>query len=386
MDCTIRSALACLAFVFLAASVRAADVPPEAVLATTPFLDSDEPSRVIVDLSADAKQPMRMFLDTGASHSVMTPLAARAAGVSVRAIKDTPYRRKTTLGRDLQFWVDTRTSDTGSRTGEEYGLLGGNFLKDYVVELDFTMRSVRFLAPDRYAVPETSTQSEETVLPIRDSTRPIAEISIGGTKLPVILDTGCPLPVVLSGKAARQAGIDVDSLQPFGQLLTGLGPTELRLYEAATLEIGGLRFEQVPIFVAPRGWFGAAGEANDSVIGFDLLSRFLVRIDYPHKRLWLRRESQQVIYAGVDYAHIREAGAFLAPIPGFFYVVGIVPGTPAARLGLRSGDQVLRSKEVRTPETVLQAIRDGKPVMVMRDVGGILTDVELSPSRAAATP
>ena len=43
-----------------------------------------------------------------------------------------PYRRKTVLGRDVLFYVDTRRTDTGSSSGLEFGLLGGDFLSDYV--------------------------------------------------------------------------------------------------------------------------------------------------------------------------------------------------------------------------------------------------------------
>jgi predicted aspartyl protease len=71
-----------------------------------------------------------MFLDTGASKSVLTPRVARQLGVSVRRTKNTPYRRATRLGRDLSFYIDTRRTDTASRTGWEYGFLGGEFL-DY---------------------------------------------------------------------------------------------------------------------------------------------------------------------------------------------------------------------------------------------------------------
>lgn len=61
------------------------------------------------------------MLDTGATFSVFTPLFVRSLGVTVRRTKSTPYRRATKLGRDLQFFVDTESSDTGSRTNWEYG-------------------------------------------------------------------------------------------------------------------------------------------------------------------------------------------------------------------------------------------------------------------------
>ncbi|MCH6568251.1 MAG: nucleotide exchange factor GrpE, partial [Nitrospinae bacterium] len=78
-----------------------------------------------------------LIVDTGATWSVITPLMARELGVRVRRVKQDPYRRATVLGRDLQFYVDTQSSDTGSKTGWEYGLLGGQFLAAYVVEFDF---------------------------------------------------------------------------------------------------------------------------------------------------------------------------------------------------------------------------------------------------------
>jgi predicted aspartyl protease len=379
--------LAVLAGLLLAAApaLAAPDVPPDAVVGTLPFLDSPEPNRVYVDLAAEGAQPFRMMLDTGATHAVFTPLAARAAGVSVRATKSTPYRRKTRLGRDVQFYVDTSSSDTGSRTGWEYGLLGGDFLKPFVVELDFTMRSVRFIDPERWSVPEAAQDAEQAVVSMRDSTRPVIEIALGGVRIPILVDTGCPVPLVLSGKAAKQIGVDVDALTPFGVAATTLGPMEIRHYEAPDVEIAGFHFRNVPVMVAPKGWYGLAGEAGDSVIGYDLLSRFLVRVDYPHRRLWLRRESEQVTYLGVDYALTRESGAFLMPAPGVFAVQGILPSSPAARLGLRPGDLIGMTPDTKTPEKVLMTIRDGGSLAVTREEpGGILGDVVLQPTEAAS--
>ena len=128
-----------LAILLVGALASAEEPPAEAVLAELPFLDSPEPNRIIVDLAPKGSAtPLRLMLDTGSSKSVMTPLAARELGVSVRRQKlDSSYRRPTLLGRDLLFEVETLGSDTGSKTGWEYGYVGGNFLAEYVVELDF---------------------------------------------------------------------------------------------------------------------------------------------------------------------------------------------------------------------------------------------------------
>ena len=175
-------------------------MPSDAVVATLPFLADGEPNRIYVDLAPEGRAPFRLMLDTGASSSVFTPLAARAAGVSVRALKRTPYRHSTRLGRDLQFQVDTRFSDTGARTGWEYGLLGANFLDKYVLELDFAAGTVRFLDPEKYAVSEQTTDAAEAIVPMKlISGRPLIEIGVGGRPIEVMLDTGCPVTAVLSG-------------------------------------------------------------------------------------------------------------------------------------------------------------------------------------------
>lgn len=386
----IRLGLACVLALALAApgAHAAPDVPPEAVVATLPFLDVGEPNRIYVDLATDGAEPLRLLLSTSSPHSVFTPVAARRAGVSVRALKDAPYRRATRVGRDLQFWVDTSSSDTGSQTGWEEGFLAANFLEPYVTEIDFTLRRVRLLDPARYAVPESTEASEQVVLPIRaGSNAPLTELRLEGQPLPVYLETGLHPPLMLSGKAARKIGIDVDALPPFGTYWSTLGPTEVRLYEAKSVAFGGLEFQNVPVLVAPNGWYNLAGASTDTMVGYDLLSRFLVRIDVPHHRILLRRESEQVTYLGVDYSLVRSSGAFLMPLSLAFRVVGVLPDTPAARLGLRAGDRFQRSPEASTPEKTLVAIRDGRPVTVVREeAGGVLADVELRPAESAAAP
>jgi predicted aspartyl protease len=376
----VAYALTVVLFVSITARAETG-VPPAAVVATLPFLASDEPNRIIVDLGPEGR-PLKLMLDTGASHSVFTPLAARAAGVSVRALKNTPYRHATRVGRDLQFWVDTSTSDTGSRTGWEYGLLGASFLQDFVVELDFASRVVRLLDPQRFEVTEAMAVDGAVVMPIRaGGGRPVLDVAVGAGTIPAMLDTGAPWPAVLSGKAAKKVGIDVDALLPFGTMGTTLGPMPVRLHEAADFAIGTFHFANVPVLVAPKGWYNLAGEASDSVIGYDLLSRFLVRIDYPRGRLWLQRRSERVPYLGLDYQSTRAVGVFIQPSARDFYVTGVLPDTPASRLGIRPGDTLLDESpgdaQRRTLEEVLAAIRDGKPVRVARKLNETWIDIDL---------
>ena len=321
-------------------ATRAPDVPPRAVVGSIPF-HGDSPYRVFVDLARDGHRSLVWMLDTGAQGNVMTPLAARRRGVSVRRLKSSPYRRSTRLGRSVQFWVDTRSSDTGSRTGWEYALLGGEFLEEFVVEIDFPRRVVRFLDPNRYEVPEVAFAPDERVVAMRVAgKRPFVEIELDGEKTWVLFDTGAPDNLVLSGSAATKLGVDWKKLPDFGQYGSTVGRVDVRIHETAAFRFADYDFDRMPVIVAPRGWYNVAGN-TDSVVGYDVMRQFVVRLDYARERMWLKRTGDTTVtYLGVSYALTRRSGVFLQPLLGGGYrITGIVPNSPAGRFGLRPGDQ-----------------------------------------------
>ncbi len=344
--------------------------PAEAIVAEVPF----EPGpvfRIFVDLAREGTQPFVMMLDTGAAESVLTPGMARELGVSVRRTKSTPYRRATRLGRDLQFWIDTATSDTGSKTGFEYGLLGGEFLDDYVLELDYPRRRVRFLDPKRYEVPEETAAADERVLPFRRSgTRILTDVAVDGRETRVILDTGAPDTLILSGKVARKLGIEVDTLAEYGEVGTVMGPMTVRYKEAQRGTWGGFAYEEGPILVSPRGWSNMG--PNDSVIGYDLLRQFTIRIDYKRKRLWLRRDGDtRMTFQGADYRVSRRVGALVFEVePGTYQVYKVEPGGAAAEIGLRNGDIIVWAggDEARRVEEIADRVIAGEELTVARRI------------------
>src|SRR5262249_36307512 len=151
---------------------------------------------------------------TGASDSVLTPQYAHDLGISIRQARgERPYERETRLGRSLQFWIDTSSSTSRARTRFEYGLLGGTFLAEYVLEIDFPGRHVRFIDPDKYAVPKEVAKSDEAVLPLKVvGNRPIVGIALDGKPVEVMLDTGAWDTAMISGKAAERADFAAQSL------------------------------------------------------------------------------------------------------------------------------------------------------------------------------
>lgn len=393
---TIRVGVTLFAWLAMSMSVHSvvsnaseddAEPSAEAVLGVAPFEDTSEVNRIIINLAREGNRPLTMILDTGASHSVLTPLFARKLGVTIRRTKNSPYRRGTFLGRDLQFYVDTSSSDTGSRTGFEYGLLGGKFLAEYVVELDFKGRRVRFLDRKKYRVPKQVEADSEVVVPLRVvSNRPIVRVEMNGKPLSVLLDTGAHDPLILSGAAAKKLGVDVDALPLFGTLNTVMGSTALFLHETESFVFGGFAFGRMPVFVAPKGWYNQ-GAGTDSVVGYDTLSQFTIRIDYPRQRMWMRRESSESTFMGVSYEATSAIGLFVHAVPGAYRVVGVVPGSQADQFGLLKGDAFIRARgeESLTLEQVIQKVADNEPLLVSRRADDD-TRVGITLPEASTTP
>ncbi len=373
----MRSTLLALGSIFVSATALAQDStvaspepPPEAVVAVLPFEPSLEPNRIYVDLAPEGQRPFVLMLDTGAQHSVLTPSTARALGVTVRRTKTSPYRKATRLGRDLHFFIDTSRGDVGSRTGFEYGLLGGNFLEHYVVELDFANRRVRLLDPDRYEVPRAVSAPDEAVMKMRvTAKRPFVSAEIDGRPLQVLLDTGAPLPFLVSGRSAKRAGLDLEMLGTSGELVGTVGFSRFDLAEARSWSLASLSFDDaVPVVFTEKGFYNVAGN-TDSVIGYDLLQPFTLRLDYPRSRIWLKRRADaRITFGGADYELARRTGAFLAPLSEGYAVLMVLPDTPAARIGLQEGDLITSAAfdALPTIEQTIGRIEAGDEILVAR--------------------
>ena len=187
------------------------------VLAELPFLDPLVhegplyPGHIRIDLSPRPRRPFPMLLDTGTAETLMTPLYARALGISLRSRAGSDsYRRSTILGRDLQLRVDVRAAGTGSRSGFEYGLLGTNFLRAYVIEVDYQKQRVRFLDPELWSVSEQTARPGEWILPMGFSEgRPTLEIDLGSGSAHFLMDTGAGDELTISSETAQRLGIEM---------------------------------------------------------------------------------------------------------------------------------------------------------------------------------
>jgi hypothetical protein len=151
------------------------------------------------------------------------------------------------------------------------GLLGADFIRGKVVEIDFQSHLIRFKD-------KISPVKADIDLPLKISSRCFC-VPVCVNQHPkqwVRLDTGCATALQW---VTADAGVPTQSTKPaIG--LTGLAIPQTQ----TTISLGGKQFDQIPTGIHTRAIF--AGEAG--LLGNDLLSRFkTVTIDTKTKRLVL---------------------------------------------------------------------------------------------------
>jgi S1-C subfamily serine protease len=123
------------------------------------------------------------------------------------------------------------------------------------------------------------------------------------------------------------------------------------------------------------------GPSTDSAFGYDVLSQFTVRIDYPRQRLWLRRRPDAgVTYGGISSTLQRRAGLLVYHRPKGLAVGGLFPHASSARLGIRPGDVLVPvdgEKAADSGSKTLETIAAGGEITVSRQANGVWVDVPL---------
>jgi predicted aspartyl protease len=250
----------------LAFPIRAASGP----IAECPFQFSEK--LVWVDVTIpQSKEPLSFLLDTGAGSSVINLDTAKRIGlkqgskVLVRGVESTltgywPERMSAHAG-DIQLPEKFLAVDLGtlSRSCERPvdGLLGADFFRGRIVQIDFDARKIRWLKSS-----EPGNSTETLPLQLRNGALRVPLIVNGREQQWVRLDTGC-------ASALQWVSANVNPDESSRQTAVGLTQLSIPRIET-TVRIGQQEFINVPTGVHEKAIF--PGEAG--LLGNELLSRF----------------------------------------------------------------------------------------------------------------
>lgn len=226
--------------------------------------------------------------------------------------------------------------------------LGGEFFRQFVVDLDFDDESLLFIAREAFTPP-----ADAVMVPLSVARGLMtAPVQAGGAVLNAIVDTGSEPPLIVSPGPAR-------SLKLFGANtptapLSGIGGGGVvKVGTAPALSLGGQAFRDVPVQGVSRS-LGA-----DANLGLGLLSQFRVWLDFGGGRMWLKaRETVQPFRRDLlgMYGDIGADG---------IRVSHVSPHSPAFAAGFRTGEVVTQINDMPAAQAN-PLFRDAAPGTAIR--------------------
>lgn len=298
------------------------------------------------------------ILDTGATHTFYDksiwhllgkPITVKKTGPKEDSVAtpffDPPDARlgKLTLPKD--YWaLGVDQKEHHEESGEEFhGILGMDFLKEQIFRIDFDRGEVVFL---RSVGPAPGQR-----LDIRlTKHQPQVKVDLPGLKEPewFLLDTGTARELGEDGGCIRQAAFE--ALIQSGKLTSVQKAEIVRDVGRKMVRIGWL--DSFP-FAGNIHKSLIFHEERISILGLDLLSRYIVTFDFPHQAIYLKKGRQFDRPIRYD-----RSGLDMRRVKGETVVVSVTDGSAAAKAGIRLGDVLLQIDKEQISGMTLFTLRD----------------------------
>lgn len=257
---------------------------------------AEEPRIVIVDTLVNGA-PVRALLDSGAQSSVIDRGLAERIGIPLSniapvvafGVSGAPQMGRSaiidvTVG-DLRFGglraavLELEPIAAASRRPFSL-ILGQDILSVVVADIDFPGGRVAFEDPEFHMLPR-----EAVTVPARSQRRELLiPITVEGTTLEVVLDTGASGALALSPETAQLAGlIDGRDIQTAPSITFG-GVSRDQVVVARALDFAGVGYTDVRVHV-----YNPAEGARipPGLLGVEVLERFRLFVDIGRGRLHL---------------------------------------------------------------------------------------------------
>lgn len=367
---------------------------PGATSATVPFDYSDHTVRLSVSLNGE---PARINLDSGSSSLVLDRPAADILELKPEAalvglgyggsFEDAPVKLDR-FGIDGAVSFQNLTASVVPLpdafsivpTVSTVGFVGYDLLSRFVVRVDYARGQVTLCDPESWSpAPE---DGSPLALALDQNVPSVVAQFDGLPPARFMIDTGDSVSAVMLYGPYVKAN-KVDEKYPRGTTVEGTGAggeVSTRRVRARSFGLSGVTFTDVPTDLLPaRG----ASKAVAGALGNDLLSRFVVTFDYPHRRVFFaptsaisrpfitqtfgvfvvelpdakdRRRSHFLVWATAKSPAARQLG----PVQELLGV----DGRPVADLGLAETRRLLSAEGFASHRNLLVRSKDGKRTTV----------------------
>jgi len=361
--------------------------PPGTSVVEVPF--RDESGMIAIDVSVNGSRPLAFIIETGWSTTNLL-MADDIGDIDFdfsggKATKHQMGRPARGVRLDIgDLRIEGADMEVASKSDQELlgmlpedGILGAQFLRSVVVEIDWERNRLRLHDPSSFEAP-----ADMTALALETRVGLIfasGEITIDGKSKPIqfIVDTGSAGTLLLR---ADRVGVPERRISgvTLGQSL--YGPVKGDIGRIEQLTLGGAKMENVVArFLDGSSNMVAVGA--DANLGTGVLSRFLVTFDYANKRMFLKPNAtlaDPFPFSTSGVAIDREIAE-----DGSVGIVMVFEGSPAARAGLTAGDRIISLDSTPVRDLGVKAIREqlrrapGTKIILEVQEDGSAREVEL---------
>jgi hypothetical protein len=309
-------------------------------------------NRIFVDVQLNGKGPFKFILDTGgyvqvsleATRAAMLHLDEQEQGTGVGQTSVTAWR--TTIA-EMRIG-DIRLTDQEARafsyadarhvfgSGRFDGVIGLPVFEHFVVKVDYENHMLTFTAPERFAY-----SGEGTLVPF-ELTRfvPLMDGEIDGVTARFGIDTGSRSSLLLAGPFVESNGLR-EKYAARLEAVTGWGiggAVRSQVVRAKTLKLASEMIPNIVILLSLQKSGNLATSRDAGLVGGGVLKRFNITFDYSRRRLILEKNHNFDTSDNYD-----RAGMWLSLSEDgkSFEVFDVVASGPAAKAGIKAGDQIL---------------------------------------------
>jgi hypothetical protein len=321
--------------------------------AVTIPIDFDD-GAVVVWVRVNNSPPLKFFFDTGAGISVLS--AAQAAKLHLQSTDDlkvtgTGGTVNGTMARGVSLSVPGVTvlnqtvavlslDDFPCEARDIAGIIGYDFIKEFVVEIDYDAKVMRLRDPASHQNPR---RGNSLPLTIARTPRVHAQIRIAGRD-PVDglfeIDTGHEGTLVINSPFVNRHQL----LQSLGNRIPatgrGVGGVSMRVgARLVSLQMGQYTVASPVVALSLETEGALSATDNDGPIGNEILRRFKLILDYSRKRMWLEPNAHLTEPFASDMSGIEfDSGGDNCRV---FKVTSIAENSPAAETGIQPGDEIV---------------------------------------------
>jgi hypothetical protein len=334
-------------------------------------------NHIYADVLVNGKGPFLCIFDTG-GHDLLMPAAAKALAIAVEGaspgtgageeVVSTGFARGVTFKIGDLVIKDRAISvlpfaSVETEGFEEQGMIGFEVFRRFVTVIDYARKTLTFIDPARFRP-----QGAGTAVPfVFYNQLPQVEGSFEGKAGKFDIDTGSRVeltltkPFVDDNKLIATHSRGVTAVDGWG---VG-GRSVDYITRGADLTLGPVKVDNVVVGLATQSK-GAFSDPNyQGNVGSGFLKRFIVTFDYDHQIMYLKALPAPV----PDTGTFDRAGLWINKSPKGFKIADLTNGGPAAKAGLKTGDEISAVDGVAAASIGLselrQRLRDEKPGTVV---------------------